>query len=155
MCSHHGYAAAGEEVVSEMMQCIEDDRFESEMTYLGLNLMEYLHETKDSEEQLFITPHFYSHFDIKHLRSTQILNSLVNFQSMQLGFFFMSYGSNADQNRSKIIHDLVHTVKFECDVGSQRQNEYLGVPVKKIESGSEGGMRLRKRRMMKREIERT
>ena len=82
-----------------------------------------------------ITPHFLTHFDFNYISDFNVLNWLITMKSWQLGCYFQSSG-NMDQRYHKLVNDngeeVIHFIRFTCDVGHAIGNVRMGVPIKKI-----------------------
>lgn len=58
---------------------------------------------------------------------------MVNYLSLQLGFHFGVYGTHGVSNRSED-KSFVHTLKFECIVGTEKEHLKLGTAVRNLEN---------------------
>ena len=87
--------------------------------------------------QITITPSFLYHFDFKGISDTDILHQIVNYMSIQLGFFFnISNTSNPSCVHKPFDEDEfthIHTVKFECQVGCPLKASYFFSKVNQCE----------------------
>ena len=75
-----------------MMNTLDDDRFDTEELTCHDTFEDYLFETVEDTKSISITPQFLDHFDIRGIKDSKVLNWLVNYQSIQLGFFMMAFG---------------------------------------------------------------
>ena len=86
-------------IVSQMMNTLDDDRFDTEELTCYDSFENYVSDTVEETESITITPQFLDHFDIRGISDSKVLNWIVNYQSIQLGFYFISYGSHLPHNK--------------------------------------------------------
>ena len=88
-----------------------------------------------------ITPNFLSHFEIDGISDINILVPTVSYLSYQLGFYFRLSGLTNSTNRYSRKGPLshIHTVKFECSVGTGYEHTAYGTKLRMPEYDTENG----------------
>ena len=114
-----------------MVDLIEDYRFETEL-FKDTAFILFMLRNVVYQQQITFTPNFLLHFDFSHVIDVQHLMWMVNYQSLQLGFYFGAYGTHGVFNRCED-KSFVHTLKFECIVGTEKEHLRMKTPVKQLD----------------------